>query len=97
MFLEKITSNYQKYCLNAISTLLFSLSGMLLFSQQSVFAVNTSISITGNAIITQATPAKTAPTLFVLSMLMSKPIVIPAINFTFLVAMKTPLCLVQIL
>ena len=58
MFLEKITSNYQKYCLNAISTLLFSLIGMLLFSQQSVFAVNTSIAITGNAIINQATPAK---------------------------------------
>ena len=58
MFLEKITSNYQKYCLNAISTLLLSLIGMLLFSQQSVFAVNTSIAITGNAIINQATPAK---------------------------------------
>lgn len=58
MFLGKITSNYQKYCLNAVSTLLFSLIGMLLFSQQSVFAVNTSIAITGNATINQATPTK---------------------------------------
>ena len=58
MFLGKITSNYQKYCLNAISTLVFSLIGMLLFSQQSVFAVNTSIAITGNATINQATPTK---------------------------------------
>lgn len=31
---------------------------MLLFSQQSVFAVNTSIAITGNATINQATPTK---------------------------------------
>lgn len=58
MFLGKITSSYQKYCLNAAFTLLFSLIGMLLFSQQSVFAVNTSIAITGNAIINQATPTK---------------------------------------
>ena len=58
MFLGKITSNYQKYCLNAVSTLLFFLIGMLLFSQQSVFAVNTSIAITGNATINQATPTK---------------------------------------
>lgn len=58
MFLGKITSNYQKYCLNAVSTLVFSLIGMLLFSQQSVFAVNTSIAITGNATINQATPTK---------------------------------------
>lgn len=58
MFLGKITSNYQKYCLNAVSTLLFSLIGMLLFSQQSVFAVNTSMAITGNATINQATPTK---------------------------------------
>lgn len=58
MFLGKITSNYQKYCLNAISTLVFSLIGMLLFSQQNVFAVNTSIAITGNAVINQATPTK---------------------------------------
>lgn len=58
MFLGKITSNYQKYCLNAVSTLLFSLIEMLLFSQQSVFAVNTSIAITGNATINQATPTK---------------------------------------
>ena len=58
MFLGKITSNYQKYCLKAISTLLFSLCGVLLFSQQSVFAVNTSIAITGNATINQATPTK---------------------------------------
>ena len=58
MFLGKITSNYQKYCLNAVSTLLFSLIGMLLFSQQSVFAVNTSIAVTGNATINQATPTK---------------------------------------
>lgn len=58
MFLGKITSNYQKYCLKAISALLFSLCGVLLFSQQSVFAVNTSIAITGNATINQATPTK---------------------------------------
>lgn len=58
MFLGKITSNYQKYCLKAISTLLFSLCGVLLFSQQSVFAANTSIAITGNATINQATPTK---------------------------------------
>lgn len=58
MFLGKITSNYQKYWLKAISTLLFSLCGVLLFSQQSVFAVNTSIAITGNATINQATPTK---------------------------------------
>ena len=39
---------------------------------------------------------KMALTIFVLSILMSKPIVIPAMNFTFLVAQKTPLFLVQI-
>ena len=97
MFLGKITSNYQKYCLNAVSTLLFSLIGMLLFSQQSAFAVNTSIAITGNATINQATPTKDGTNFFALLMLMSKPIVIPAMNFTFLVALKTPLFLVQIL
>ena len=58
MFLGKITSNYQKYYLNVASALVFSLIGMLLFSQQSVFAVNTSIAITGNATINQATPTK---------------------------------------
>ena len=64
MFLGKITSNYQKYCLNAVSTLLFSLIGMLLFSQQSVFAVNTSIAITGNTTINQATPTKDGTNFF---------------------------------
>ena len=56
MFLEKATIRYHKYHLNMMLTLL--VCNLLLFSSPKVFAVNTSIAITGNATINQATPAK---------------------------------------
>ena len=58
MFLEKATIRYHKYHLNMMLTLLVCNLALLLFSSPKVFAVNTSIAITGNATINQATPAK---------------------------------------
>ena len=58
MFLIKATNHYHKYHLNMMLTLLVCNLALLLFSSPKVFAVNTSIAITGNAIINQATPAK---------------------------------------
>lgn len=58
MFLEKATNHYRKYHLNMMLTLLVCNLALLLFSSPKVFAVNTSIAITGNATINQATPAK---------------------------------------
>ena len=58
MFLEKATNHYHKYHLNMMLTLLVCNLALLLFSSPKAFAVNTSIAITGNATINQATPAK---------------------------------------
>lgn len=58
MFLEKATSHCHKYYLSMMLTLLVCNLAFLLFSSPKVFAVNTSIAITGNAVINQATPSK---------------------------------------
>ncbi len=58
MFLKKATNRYHKYHLNMMLTLLVCNLALLLFSSPKVFAVNTSIAITGNATINQATPTK---------------------------------------